>query len=81
LRRRDFSFIGYDLIEEQTQISALTNCGGFPDVFQNEELNRFGLVNGFERAQEIRSFLAERHPKEPHAQCEVYAIWRLNESD
>jgi hypothetical protein len=24
-----FNFIGYDLIEEMTQISALTNCGGF----------------------------------------------------
>src|SRR6516225_9143668 len=34
----DFRFVGYDLIEEQTQISALTNCGGFPDVFRNEEL-------------------------------------------
>jgi len=36
------SFVGYDLIEEQTQISALTNCGGFPDVSATNELNRFG---------------------------------------
>ena len=76
----DFSFMGYDLIEEQTQISALTNCGGFPDVFQNEELNRFGLVDGFKRVQQIGRFLAKRHPEEHHAQCEIYAIWRLNES-
>jgi len=76
----DFGFLGYDLIEEETQISALTNCGGFPDVFQNEELNRFGLVGSFKRAHEIKGFLAERHPNDPHAQCEMYAIWRLNEN-
>ena len=76
----DFAFVGYDLIEEQTQISALTNCGGFPDVFQNEELNRFGLIDGFDRANEVRRLLAGRHPEEPHAQCELYALWRLNEA-
>jgi hypothetical protein len=75
----DFMFCGYDLIEDQTQISALTNCGGFPDVFGNEELNQFGLIQGFDRACEIRRLLAERHPEEPHAKCEMYAIWRLSE--
>lgn len=75
----DFSFIGYDLIEEQTQISALTNCGGFPDSFQNAELNPFGLISQFVRADEVRKKLAELHTTEPHAQCELYAIWRLNE--
>jgi hypothetical protein len=73
--------VGYDLIEEQTQISALTNCGGFPDVFRNEELNRFGLIDNFERASKVRSLLVQRHPEEHHAQCEMYAIWRLNESE
>jgi hypothetical protein len=76
-----FNFVGYDLIEEQTQVSALTNCGGFPDVFCNQELNRFGLIDSFDRACEIRGLLVERHPEEPHAQCEMYAIWRLTESE
>jgi hypothetical protein len=75
----DFRFVGYDLIEEQTQISALTNCGGFPDVFSNEELNRFGLIDSFDRAFSVRRLLAELHPEEHHAQCQMYAIWRLNE--
>lgn len=74
-----FRFIGYDLIEEQTQVSALTNCGGFPDVFQNDELNKFGLIEDFNRASEVRSQLLERHPQEAHANCELYAIWRLEE--
>ena len=75
----NFEFVGYDLIEEQTQISALTNCGGFPDVFRNDELNCFGLIADFNRAADVRRLLTERHPEEHHAQCEMYAIWRLNE--
>lgn len=75
----NFKFMGYDLIEEQTHISALTNCGGFPDAFSNEELNSCGLISGFERASEVKQVLVENHPKEPHAQCEMYAVWRLIE--
>jgi hypothetical protein len=67
-------------ITEHTQISALTNCGGFPDVFQNHELNRFGLIEDFDRVSEIRRQLAEHHPEEPHANCELYAVWRLEEA-
>jgi hypothetical protein len=77
----DFRFVGYDLIEESTQISALTNCGGFPDVFRNDELNQFGLLREYERAAEVKRLLAERHPKEHHAQCEMYALWRLHETE
>jgi hypothetical protein len=75
----DFRFMGYDLIEEQTHISALTNCGGFPDAFSNEELNSYGLISKFERASEVKRLLLEKHTEEPHADCEMYAIWRLNE--
>jgi len=75
----EFIFVGYDLIEEQTQISAINNCGGFPDAFSNDELNRFGLIDLFDRAVEIKRLLAELHPEEHHAQCELYAVWRLNE--
>jgi len=76
-----FGFVGYDLIEEQTQISALTNCGGFPDVFGNDELNHFGLIYSFTRACEVRRLLARSYPEDPHADCELYALWRLNESE
>lgn len=77
----DFKFMGYDLIEEATHISALTNCGGFPDAFSNGELNAFGLLPQFERASEVKKLLAEKYPQEAHAQCELYAVWRLNELD
>ena len=75
----DFVFLGYELIEDQTQISALTNCGGFPESFTNDELNQFGLLKSFARACEIQRHLAKFNPEEHHAQCKRYAIWRLNE--
>lgn len=74
-----FFFMGYDLVEEMTQISALTNCGGFHETFANDELNRVGLIHNFARASEIQRSLRQNNPDEPHAQCELYAIWRLDE--
>jgi hypothetical protein len=72
-----FDFIGYDLIEEATQVSALTNCGGFPETFSNNELTQQGLIPDFSRASEIQKLLREHNPSEHHAHCELYAIWRL----
>jgi hypothetical protein len=75
------AFFGYDLIEDQTSISALSNCGGFPKVFSNDELNEFGLLSGFSRALEIQRHLRTEYPDDPHAECELYAIWRLDEGN
>lgn len=76
----DFEFVGYDLIEEMTQVSALTNCGGFPEVFTSEELNAYGLIQDYGRAAQIAVVLADEFPEESHADCELYAIWRLSEA-
>jgi hypothetical protein len=75
-----FDFIGYDLIEEMTQVSALTNCGGFPETFVNGELNKYGLLPTFDRAREVRKLLPERNPQDDHANCEMYAVWRSVEA-
>src|SRR5215203_3212771 len=32
-RFAEFQFLGYDLVDQQCIASALTNCGGFPEVF------------------------------------------------
>ena len=76
-----FIFAGYDLIEDATSISAMTNCGGFPEVFDSHELNHHGLLDSFQRAAEIQIRLKEQYSEEPHADCELYAIWRLNETE
>jgi hypothetical protein len=75
----DFQFLGYELIDEGVQISALTNCGGFPETFSNDELNEYGLISSFVRANQIRDELLKNNPEEPHADCEMYALWRLRE--
>lgn len=74
-----FECLGYDLVDYDCSISALTNCGGFPDVFAGSELSHVGLIPGFERAVEIRDELRLAHPEEHHANCHVWAIFRLIE--
>lgn len=73
----NFEFLGYDLLEiGEADISALTNCRGFPDAFANSELSEFGLLTGFDRAQEVQKALRSLHPEEPHANGDIWAIFR-----
>ena len=71
-----FEVLGYDLVDVQGSASALTNCGGFPEVFDNSELSSKGLLSSCTRALEVRSELRRRYPEEPHADCHVWAILR-----
>jgi hypothetical protein len=71
-----FRFLGYDLVDHQNSASALCNCGGFPDVFANEELSSVGLLTEYARAREVQEKLKQRHPKEFHADCYLWAIFR-----
>jgi len=71
-----FEFIGYDLLDKYYDISALCNCGGFDETFRPEELNRFGLIEDFDRAMEIRENLLANNPEEDHADTNAIAIWR-----
>ena len=43
-----FEFVGYDLVDIQSTASALTNCGGFQEVFSNNELSEKGLLKSHE---------------------------------
>lgn len=72
-----FVFKGYDLIEDETRISALTNCGGFDLAFQNNDLSESGLLSGYEKAYQIRDLLLKNYPDENHADCTVWAIWKM----
>jgi hypothetical protein len=73
----NFRFLGYDLVDTEGSISALTNCGGFPDVFANSELSNLGLLTNFHRAVEIQRNLRIKHPEERHANCHLWGISRL----
>jgi len=76
-----FTFLGYDLLDQEVATSALTNCGGFPDVFANSELSQVGLIANFDRAVEIQDMLRRMHPEERHADCNIWAISRWQSSD
>jgi hypothetical protein len=71
-----FQFVGYDLIDIENTASALTNCGGFPEVFANSELSAFGLLTDFKRAVEVQGLLRSTYPGEIHANCHLWAIFR-----
>ena len=74
-----FAFLGYDLMDKNVGNSALSNCGGFPDVFADTELSGVGLLENFDRAVEIRDLLQRTHPEERHADCDLWAIFRRQE--
>jgi hypothetical protein len=75
----NFELLGYDLVDVQASASALTNCGGFPDVFDNAELSSKGLLTSHARALQVQSALRAKYPEEPHANCHVLAVSRAVE--
>jgi hypothetical protein len=71
-----FEFLGYDLVDVEGTASALTNCGGYPDVFADSELSEKGLLRSYARAVEVQTELRARHPDEHHADCHMWSISR-----
>lgn len=69
-----FRFLGFDLVEADSGVSALSNCGGWPEL-KNEELSKWGLIADHKRALQLQEVLPRAHPEEPHAQCDVWAIF------
>ena len=71
-----FEFVGYDLLDKGFYMSALTNCGGFDETFLPTDLNDKGLIDGLEKAYDIKKRLLENNPCEYHADTNVIAVWR-----
>lgn len=74
--RVGFELLGYDLVDVEGSASALTNCGGFPNVFEARELCSQGLLTSHDRAMQVQSELRTKYPNEHHANCNVWAISR-----
>lgn len=72
----NYEFIGYELLDQDFSISALTNCGGFDETFLPTELNENGLITDFTKAYDIKKQLLENNPYEHHADTNVIAVWR-----
>ncbi len=71
-----FEFCGYDLVEIETCISAITNCGAEFNSVKYENLNKYGLISTYREAVNTGLALREEAPEESHAYCEVVEIWR-----
>lgn len=76
IRLDDYDFLGYDLLDQYYDTSALTNCGGFDETFLPNDLNNVGLIDDYEKAYTIKKNLRENNPMEDHADTNVIAIWR-----
>ena len=73
-----FTFRGFDLVELQTGISALVNCGGFDKAFSRTDLSDCGLLIDHAKALSVQKLLRAEYPDEHHANCDVWAIWQMN---
>lgn len=76
IRVDDFQFMGYDLLDKEFGNSALTNCGGFDKTFSPADLNRYGLIDDYDKAYDVRKRLMANNPQEHHAHTNVIAVWR-----
>lgn len=72
-----FIFRGFDLVELQTGISALVNCGGFSKAFASTDLSDCGLLADHGNAMFVQKLLRAEYPDEHHADCDVWAIWQM----
>lgn len=71
-----FVFRGFDLIETEGSISALVNCGGFDKAFSSTDLSECGLLTDHATALNVQKLLRSEYPDEPHARCDMWAIWQ-----
>ncbi|HEX3233441.1 MAG TPA: hypothetical protein VHR41_04555 [Gemmatimonadales bacterium] len=74
-----FRFVGFDLLDVHGDVSALTNCGGYDELFAGGELSDQGLLSDLERAYEIQRGLRALIPQS-HADCDVWGVWRQGEA-
>jgi len=72
----NYDFVGYELLDQDFHVSALSNCGGFDETFLPTDLNDKGLIDDFTKAYDIKKRLLENNPNEYHADTNVIAVWR-----
>jgi hypothetical protein len=65
-----FCFLGFDLVEAASGISALSNCGGWPEL-GNRELSKWGLLTDHTRALDLQAICHATIPKS-HMRTAMY---------
>jgi hypothetical protein len=72
----DFEFVGYELLDKEGSNSALTNCGGFDEIFSPTDLNEYGLITDYYKTKKIQQELLINNPNQQHSNCFLYEVWR-----
>ena len=75
-----FEWLGYDVLDVCGDVSALTNCGGWDGLVVPSAVSSLGLLTELEQAVQLRRTLRLEHPGESHAECDIWAVWRLAEA-
>lgn len=74
------NLLGFDILDAYFSNSLITNCGGFPDVFDNSIVSSFGLLDNVVLTYSIRDKLREKYIENDHAKgCEVVAVIDIKE--
>src|SRR3990167_623215 len=73
-----YDLLGYDIVDEYSCTSLLTNWGkGFP--FIDNEIMTNGLLKTFESAVTVRDRLHSQYKEDSHARhCTIWAIYQVN---
>ncbi|UFH56370.1 hypothetical protein [Spirosoma sp. KNUC1025] len=72
----NYEFMGYELLDNEFGVSVLTNCDGFNEPILPTDINKYGLVDEYLTAYEIKKRLLANNPTHPHADTLVIAVWR-----
>ncbi len=70
----NFIFYGYDLIEDYTRRSVLTNCYGLYDPFFSKDISSFGLIEDYHKAKQIQNWL-NKHKDAIY--CTLWGVFRM----
>jgi hypothetical protein len=74
----DFEFCGFDIIDGYGAVSVLLNCGRFPDIYSESELNHLGLIDDLDRVRTITEQLRQSAPGDDHCGfCNPWLLARL----
>ncbi len=73
-----FEFQGYDLMGFG-DISAITNCVGYDMAFQASDVSPVNLFDEYDFARQVQERLREQYPNDEHADCDLWALWRMRE--
>jgi hypothetical protein len=71
-----FALLGYDLIEDRTCVSSVSNCKSFTAAFPDVEVTECCLIGAFEQARRMQEEMPRLFRGDPHAYCSLWAIFR-----